>query len=79
MVTLDSKKSKVCLGRHVQPRICRVAHSHTRLRHVQPAFQALPTVLLEAAKFNSGDEELTSVPLRFVQRRTFSGSCSVAR
>jgi hypothetical protein len=72
MVSLDSKKSKVCMGRHVQPRACHMPRSYARLRSVQPAFQALTTVLLEAAKFNSGDEELTLVPLHFRHPRALS-------
>lgn len=56
------------------PCACGAACSNNGLRSVQPAFQALTTVLLEAAKFNAGDEELKSVPLHFDHPRTLAGN-----
>ena len=63
MVSLESKKSKVspAFTRSWLSRASASARSDTRFPSTQPAFQALTTVLLEAAKFNAGDEELTSV------------------
>ena len=63
MVSLESKKSKVspAFTRSWLSRASASAPSDTRFLSTQPAFQALTTVLLEAAKFNAGDEELTSV------------------
>ena len=65
MVGLESKKSKVRRGRHSQLRDSERARLHS-LRSAQPAFQALTTVLLEAAKFNASDEELTLVAEHFI-------------
>ena len=60
-VALDSSKSKV----RGTPRRRRVAPSPPEPGVSQPAFQALTTFLLEAAKFNSQETELTCAAAPF--------------